>query len=128
MHPAARETATPPADALIARLDQGIMELNENLAHLRQHIAELDHMSAASDPLLQTLRALDLAAWRLPEQQWQLQLEHLKLTSDHIHRAQETRLTNLAYGMSGSRGNRNFPPPFNSYVTDGMSLSDNVSW
>ncbi len=87
-HQAARETIAQSQDPVIARLDQGIMELNENLAHLRRHIADLKNTPVPDDPLIQQLRAFDLSAWRVHEQQWQLQLEHLTLISDHIHQAQ----------------------------------------
>lgn len=87
-HLAARDTVAPSQDPVIARLDQGITELNENLVHLHRHIADLNNTPIPDDPLIEQLRALDLSAWRVHEQQWQRQLEHLKFTSDHIHQAQ----------------------------------------
>ena len=87
-HLAARDTVAPSQDPVIARLDQGITELNENLAHLHRHIVDLSNTPIPDDPLIEQLRALDLSAWRVHEQQWQRQVEHLKFTSDHIHQAQ----------------------------------------
>lgn len=87
-HPMAHDTALRSQDPVIARLDQGIMELNENLSHLRRHIADLKSLPIPDDPLIQQLRAFDLSAWQLHEQQWQFQLEHLTFISDHIRRAQ----------------------------------------
>ena len=89
-HPAARDTLARSQDPVLARLDQGIMELHENLAHLRGHIADLKNTPVPDDPLIQQLRAFDLSAWRVHEQQWELQLEHLIFISDHIHQAQAT--------------------------------------
>lgn len=88
MQPAARETTAWSQDPVIARLDQGIMELNENLSRLRQHIADLHDTPVPDDPLIRQLHAFDLSAWRVHEQQWQRQLEHLMFTSDHLHQAQ----------------------------------------
>lgn len=90
VHPAARETVAHSQDPVLARLDQGIQELNENLAHLRRHIAELKNTPVPEDPLIRQLRAFDLSAWQVHEQQWQLQLEHLKFISDRIRQAQAT--------------------------------------
>jgi len=88
VHPMTQDTAPRSQDPVIARLDHGIMELNENLAHLRRHIADLKNLPILDDPLIQQLRAFDLSAWQVHEQQWQLQLEHLTFISDRIHRAQ----------------------------------------
>ena len=90
MPPAVRETVTQPEDPILARLDHGILELNENLAHLRRHITDLKSTPVPQDPLIRQLRAFDLSAWQLHEQQWQLQWEHLKFISDRIHEAQAT--------------------------------------
>lgn len=90
MQPATRKTAAPPQDPVIARLDQGILELNENLAHLHRHIADLKNTPIPEDPLIRQLRAFDLSAWQVHEQQWQLQLEHLKFISDRVRQAQAT--------------------------------------
>ena len=90
MQPAARKTVAQPQDPVIARLDLGILELNENLAHLHRHITDLENTPVPEDPLIRQLRAFDLSAWQVHEQQWQLQLEHLKFISDRIHQAQAT--------------------------------------
>src|SRR5437016_2181786 len=88
MQPAMWETIARSEDPIIARLDQGITELNANLAHLRRHIADLNNTTVPDDLLIRQLRALDLSAWGVHEQQWQRQLEHLKFTRDYIHQAQ----------------------------------------
>jgi hypothetical protein len=83
-----REANQPPHDPLITRLNQGIGNLDDNLARVRRHIAEMTQMPASDDVIIQELHALDLAGWRLHEQQWQLQLKHLTFALDRIRQAE----------------------------------------
>lgn len=83
-----REAHAPSHDPVIARLGQGIDDLKENLVRLRRHIEELSRTPPSDDPTIEELRALDMAGWRLHEQQWQAQLAHLTFALDHIRQAQ----------------------------------------
>ena len=83
-----REVHAPSHDPLIERLGQGIDDLKENLVRLRRHIEDLSRTPLSDDPTMEALRALDLAGWRLHEQQWQAQLTYLTFTRDGIRQAE----------------------------------------
>ncbi|WP_447982991.1 hypothetical protein [Nitrospira sp. Nam74] len=83
-----REAPAPSHDPLIARLGQGIDDLQENLLRLRRHIEELSRIPPSGDPTIEELRTLDIAGWRLHEQQWQTQLAHLTIALDRIRQAE----------------------------------------
>ena len=87
-HMNTREAPAPSHDPLIERLDQGIDDLKENLVRLRRHIEDLSRMPSSDDPTIEELRALDMAGWRLHEQQWQAQLAYLTFARDGIRQAE----------------------------------------
>jgi hypothetical protein len=83
-----REASAPSHDPMIERLGQGIDDLKENLVRLRRHIEELNRTLPSDDPTIEELRRLDMAGWRLHEQQWQAQLAHLTFARDGIRQAE----------------------------------------
>ncbi|HJU05781.1 MAG TPA: hypothetical protein VJ692_11575 [Nitrospiraceae bacterium] len=78
---------TASAHPLRSMLDQGISQLTFNIAGLKSRAAELEEMPATLDPTLRELRALDLAAWKILQQQWMLQRDHLVFAKDMLQRA-----------------------------------------
>jgi hypothetical protein len=76
-------------DPVLSMLHQGIIELDESIEELNQHIADLQEMPPSSDGNIQELYALDLAAWKLHLQQRILQRDHLVFVVDQIQRVRQ---------------------------------------
>jgi hypothetical protein len=81
-----RDTSAP-GHPLRSMLDQGISQLSFNIAGLKSRAVELEAMPMTPDPTLRELRALDLAAWKLLQQQWMLQRDHLVFAKAMLQRA-----------------------------------------
>jgi hypothetical protein len=77
-----------PVDPVMNMLHEGILDLEENVEELNERIVELQQLPPVPDPTLQQMRALDLAAWQLHQQQWLLQRERLSLAVHQIQQAQ----------------------------------------
>ena len=75
-------------DPVMNMLHEGILDLEENVEELNERIVELQQLPPVPDPTLQQMRALDLAAWQLHQQQWLLQRERLSLAVHQIQQAQ----------------------------------------
>jgi chromosome segregation ATPase len=75
-------------DPILQMLEQGIVQLDNNIERLNEHISEMQTVGAMPDPTVQELHALDLAMWQLQQQQWRLQREHLNFTASQIRKAQ----------------------------------------
>lgn len=82
---------TPPDDPVIGLLSKGITQLNVNINTVSKRMNDVQQASAGTDPALQELQALDLSGWRLHQQQWVLQRDHLLLTRDTLQRVQGSR-------------------------------------
>lgn len=84
-------TAVPPTAPakevqLIDRIEEGIERLSGGIDGLDQRIAALQaHPNSAPD--FRELEALDLAAWKLRREQWDLQRERLEHARDLLHAA-----------------------------------------
>ena len=85
-------------DPVLDMLHRGVIELNENIDELKHHIADLQQMPVASDPRVQELQGLDLAAWQLHLQQWVVQRDHLMSSLNFIQQAQEAPQDKAAIG------------------------------
>jgi hypothetical protein len=86
--PPERNRASGSEDPILQMLEQGIVQLDNNIERLNEHITEMQTVRAMPDPTVQELHALDLAMWQLQQQQWRLQREHLNFTASQIRKAQ----------------------------------------
>lgn len=77
----------PPHDPVIGLLSKGITQLNLNINALSKRINDAQQVSTGTDPLLSELQTLDLSGWRLHQQQWVLQRDHLVLARDRLEKA-----------------------------------------
>ncbi|HET9868097.1 MAG TPA: hypothetical protein VFQ06_12440 [Nitrospira sp.] len=75
-------------DPVLDMLHRGVIDLNESIDELKREIAELQQLPAVSDPHMQQLYGLDLAAWQLHLQQWVVQRDRLLSSLDFIQQAQ----------------------------------------
>jgi hypothetical protein len=71
-----------PLNLILLDLDKHIGELTVNIEDVAERIEVLRAMPLIDDPIIQELRKLDLKGWELHEEQWRLQLNHLKFTED----------------------------------------------
>lgn len=71
-----------PLNLILQDLDKHIGELTINIEEVTERIEVLRSIPPIDDPLIQELRKLDLEGWELHEEQWRLQLRHLKFTED----------------------------------------------
>ncbi|MEX5218846.1 MAG: hypothetical protein AB7G68_07540 [Nitrospiraceae bacterium] len=76
------------ADPVLNMLHRGILDLEENVEELNERIAELQQLAPVPDPTVQELRALDLSAWQLHQQQWMAQRERLFFAVHQIEQAE----------------------------------------
>ena len=67
-----------PLKTILLDLEKHIAELTLNIERVSERIALLHEAPPTEDPIIQNLRQLDLKGWELHEEQWRLQLEHLK--------------------------------------------------
>lgn len=79
--------ASRSADPVIGLLNKGIQQLDSNIKVLSKRMSDVQQASAATDPVLQELQALDLSGWQLHRQQWILQRNHLTLARDSLQQA-----------------------------------------
>ncbi len=77
----------PPADPVLGLLGKGITQLNLNINALSKRMNDAQQAAAGTDPELSELQALDLSGWRLHQQQWELQRDHLVLARDSLQKA-----------------------------------------
>ena len=97
-----KESRGHKPDTVITMLHQGVIELNENIEELQQHIADLKGMAIDSDPRVQELQGLDLASWELHLQQWMVQRDNLVSSLDSIQQAQAAPQDKAAIGNQWS--------------------------
>ena len=93
-----RESRERHPDPVINMLHMGVIDLNENIEELKEHIAELKQLPIASDSRVQELQGLDLASWELHLQQWMVQRENLVSSLDAIQQAQAAPQNKTAIG------------------------------
>jgi hypothetical protein len=99
---AVREPRGLKPDPVVTMLHQGVIELNENIEELKRDIADLERMPIPSDPQVQELQGLDLAAWQLHLQQWMLQRDRLVSSLKFIEQAQAAPQDKAALGSQWS--------------------------
>ena len=95
---AAERKAPPRHDPVLDMLHRGVIELNENIDELKRDIADLQQMQPVSDPRVQQLHGLDLAAWQLHLQQWVVQRDRLLSSLNFIQQAQAAPQDKAAIG------------------------------
>jgi hypothetical protein len=83
-----KEARGSKPDPVVNMLHRGVIDLNENIEELKQHIADLKQMPIDSNPQVQELQGLDLASWELHLQQWMVQRDNLVSSLDSIQQAQ----------------------------------------
>ena len=71
-----------PLKTILLDLEKHIAELTLNIEKISERIALLRETPPTEDPIIQGLRQLDVKGWELHEEQWQLQLEHLKFAEE----------------------------------------------
>jgi hypothetical protein len=84
----ATKEVSPPYPVL-GMLNKGIIQLTVNIDNLNKRMAELEQAEGAMDPTLRELRALDLSGWRLHQQSWLLQREHLEFAKERLLEARK---------------------------------------
>ena len=99
---AAERHGHPRPDPVLNMLHRGVIELNESIDELKRDIAELQQLPAVSDPRVQQLQGLDLAAWQLHLQQWTVQRDRLRSAIDFIQQAQAAPQEKAAIGEQWS--------------------------
>jgi len=80
--PLAASETIRPLNLILLDLEKHIGELTINIEEVAERIEVLREMPPIDDPIIQELRKLDLEGWELHEEQWRLQLQHLKFTED----------------------------------------------
>lgn len=78
---------SPPGNPMMGLLSKGITQLTLNINALSKRMNDARQASAGTDPVLSELQALDLSGWRLHQQQWELQRDHLVLARDSLQKA-----------------------------------------
>ena len=71
-----------PLETILLDLEKHIAELTLNIEKISERIALLRETPPTKDPIIQKLRELDVKGWELHEEQWRLQLAHLKFAED----------------------------------------------
>lgn len=89
-------------DPVLDMLHRGVIDLNESIDELKREIAELQQLPAISDPYMQQLYGLDLAAWQLHLQQWVVQRDRLLSSLNFIQQAQASPQDKAAIGNQWS--------------------------
>ena len=97
-----KEAHKSKPDPVINMLHQGVIDLNENIEELQEHITELKQMPVDPDPRVQELQGLDLASWELHLQQWMVQRDNLTSSLDSIQQAQMAPQNKAAIGEQWS--------------------------
>ena len=87
--PLAASETIRPLNLILLDLDKHIGELTINVEEVAERIEVLRAMPPSEDPVIQELRKLDLEGWELHEEQWRLQLQHLKFTEDLLKKFRE---------------------------------------
>lgn len=95
---AAERHAHPRPDPVLNMLHRGVIELGESIDELKRDIADLQQLPAVSDPRVQQLHGLDLAAWQLHLQQWVVQRDRLRSAITFIQQAQAAPQDKAAIG------------------------------
>jgi len=90
--------ARPRPDPVLDMLHRGVIELNESIDELKRDIADLQQMPDVTDPRVQQLHGLDLAAWQLHLQQWVIQRDRLLSALSFIQQAQAAPQDKAAIG------------------------------
>lgn len=71
-----------PLNLILEDLKKHIGELTINIEDVAERIEVLRSIPPIDDPIIQELRRLDLEGWELHEEQWRLQLGHLRFTEN----------------------------------------------
>ena len=87
--PLAASDSIRPLNMILLDLEKHIGELTINLEDVAERIELLRGTPPTDDPIIQELRKLDLEGWELHEEQWRLQLEHLRFTKDLLKKIHE---------------------------------------
>ena len=95
---AGERSVRPRPDPVLNMLHRGVIELNESIDELKRDITDLQQMPTASDPRVQQLHGLDLAAWQLHLQQWVVQRDRLLSALSFIQQAQAAPQDKAAIG------------------------------
>ena len=89
-------------------LHRAVIELNESIDELKRDIADLQQLPAVSDPQVQQLQGLDLAAWQLHLHQWVVQRDRLLSSLTFIEQAQAAPQDKAAIGDQWSKRQAEF--------------------
>jgi predicted nucleic acid-binding Zn-ribbon protein len=75
---------------IISDLERHITELQSNISKIAYRMVHLEEAPKTNDPLIQQLRDLDFKGWTLHEEQWKLQLTHLRFAEELLREVQKT--------------------------------------
>ena len=87
--PLAASESIRPLNLILKDLDKHIGELTVNIEDVAERIEVLRAIPPVDDPIIRELRKLDLEGWELHEEQWRLQLKHLKFAEDLLKKFHE---------------------------------------
>jgi hypothetical protein len=65
-------------------LNKGILQLTMNINGIEKRMADLEQAGQGAEPTLRELYALDLSGWKLHQQSWMLQREHLQFAKQRL--------------------------------------------
>ena len=71
-----------PLETILSDLERHIAELTLNIEKMSERMELLRETPPTDDPVIQELRVLDLKGWELHDEQWRLQLKHLKYAEE----------------------------------------------
>ncbi|HET9844336.1 MAG TPA: hypothetical protein VFQ02_01220 [Nitrospira sp.] len=116
------QTVHQRPDPVLDMLHRGVIELNESIDELTRDIADLQQMPDVSDPQVQELHGLDLAAWQLHLQQWVAQRDRLVSSLDFIQQAQAAPQDKAAIGDRWSERQAEFMKTVEALRTQRRSI------
>jgi len=79
-----------PLEMIISDLERHIAELQLNISMIENRMLHLRETPKTNDSLIQQLRDLDFKGWTLHEEQWKLQLTHLRFADELLKEVQKT--------------------------------------
>ena len=73
-----------PLPSIISDIERHIAELTINTEKISDRIKILHEVPDSKDPLIQEVRNLDIRGWEIHQEQWNLQLDQLRLTEGAV--------------------------------------------
>ena len=78
-----------PLPAILTDIERHIGELTINIEDISDRVEFLREAPASKDPLLQEVLNLDIRGWEVHQEQWKLQLEHLRFAEGLLRKVHD---------------------------------------